>query len=133
MGRADRRRKERENHQEARLILDAYNRAQRKEAERIALKAANEAADYTRHLELGRCFTAFSAILGDPPYRWNAAKVSRLLDRVSAIMNDLNEGVICDADLVAHAEKRGIRILWDANHKYIQEVNPYEVDAKCED
>ena len=130
MGRADRRKDMREARKEAKAFLEVRDRAMRKEAERIALEAAQDAADYTRHHVLGQCFTALAATMGDAPYYWKAEKISRLLDKVSAILNDLDDGTICDADLVAHAEKRGIRIVWDAHHKYIQEVTPYEREVE---
>ena len=126
MGRAQKRKDMREARRDAKQILAAYDMAKHNEAKRIALEAMRDAADYTRHHVLGQCFTALACTMLDRPYYWGPEKVSRLLDKISAILNDLDDGAICDADLIAHAEDRGIRIVWDANHKYVQEVTPYE-------
>lgn len=133
MGRADRRKDMREARKEAKVILEAHDRAMRKEAERIALDVARDAANYTRNHVLGQCLTATACTFLDGPYYWKSDKVGRLLDKICAILNDLDDGTICDADLVAHAEKRGIRIVWDAHHKYIQEVSPYEREVEQPD
>lgn len=42
---------------------------------------------------------------------------------------DLNEGRICDADLVAEGEKYGIKVLWRAfreKYRYINDLSIFE-------
>jgi len=87
---------------------------------------AENAENYVKHHVTGQFYTAMSLILRKAPYRWSAEKVTRLIGAICAIINDLDEGTICDADLVSAAEKYGIRVLWNADHEYISEVSIYE-------
>ena len=89
-------------------------------------QAAEEVRQLTIHHISGELYTAMALILRRHPYRWPRDKVMRYLSQVGAIINDINEGTIHDSDLVAEGEKYGIRVLWDAEHKYIDEMDIFE-------
>lgn len=91
-------------------------------------EAMDDIRDLTIHHITGELYTAFALVLRRHPYRWPRDKVMRLLAEAGAIITDLSEGTIHDSDLVAEAEKYGIRVLWDANHKWIDAMDIFEED-----
>ena len=95
----------------------------------MVLTAMREAEEFTKHHITGELYTAMAVVLRRHPYRWSAEKVMRYLDAVGAIINDLNDGTTCDADLVTEGERWGIRALWAANHKFIENLSVFEEDG----
>lgn len=85
-----------------------------------------DAEEYVKHHVTGQMYTAMAVILRRPPYRWSAEKAMRFVRAVAAIINDLNEETIHDSDLVTEGEKWGIRVRWNATHKYITDIGVYE-------
>ena len=85
-----------------------------------------DAEDYVKHHVTGQMYTAMAVILRRPPYRWSAEKVMRYIEAVGGIINDLNLDRIHDSDLVTEGEKWGIRVRWEASHKYITDIGVYE-------
>lgn len=126
MGRAERRKRAKFNRD-----LERMDKYRRMEAvgnildEQIA-NVAREVEIYTMHHITGEINTALAVVLRSYPYNWNAGKVMRLLSKVGGIINDLNEKKISDSDLVAAGEKKGIRVLWDAKHEYIDQLGIFE-------
>lgn len=122
MGRKERRAAERAS------ALDSLIAERRRCAEcrKMYEQAAEEVRQLTIHHISGELYTAMALILRRHPYRWPRDKVMRYLSQVGAIINDINEGTIHDSDLVAEGEKYGIRVLWDAEHKYIDEMDIFE-------
>ena len=86
----------------------------------------SDAEDYVKHHVTGQMYTAMAVILRRPPYRWSAEKTMRFVRAVAAIINDLNEETIHDSDLVTEGEKWGVRVRWNATHKYITDIGVYE-------
>jgi len=122
MGRKERRAAERAS------ALDSLIAERRRCAEcrKMYEQAAEEVRQLTIHHISGELYTAMALILRRHPYRWPRDKVMRYLSQVGAIINDINEGTIHDSDLVTEGEKYGIRVLWDAEHKYIDEMDIFE-------
>lgn len=122
MGRRERRAAERAS------ALDSMIAERRRCAEcrKMYEQAAEEVRQLTIHHISGELYTAMALILRRHPYRWPRDKVMRYLSQVGAIINDINEGTIHDSDLVTEGEKYGIRVLWDAEHKYIDEMDIFE-------
>ena len=122
MGRKERRAAERAS------ALDSLIAERRRCAEcrKMYEQAAEEVRQLTIHHISGELYTAMALILRRHPYRWPRDKVMRYLSQVGAIINDINEGMINDSDLVTEGEKYGIRVLWDAEHKYIDEMDIFE-------
>lgn len=81
---------------------------------------------YTKHHITGELYTTAALVLRKPPYRWPAEKVMRFLRSVGGIINDLNEGGMSDADLVAAGEDVGIKVVWDAEYKFIEQMSVFE-------
>lgn len=130
MGRALRRKLQKEQKQlDLRERLEQAYR-QQKEDEKMVLTAMREAEEFTKHHITGELYTAMAVVLRRPPYRWPAEKVMRYLDAVGAIINDLNDGTTCDADLVTEGERWGIRVTWDASHRYIDGLSEFEERAE---
>ena len=127
MGRKERRAAERAS------ALDSLIAERRRCAEcrKMYEQAAEEVRQLTIHHISGELYTAMALILRRHPYRWPRDKVMRYLSQVGAIINDINEGKIHDSDLVAEGEKYGIRVLWDADHKYIDEMDIFEEESKA--
>lgn len=127
MGRRERRAAERAS------ALDSLIAERRRCAEcrRMYEQAAEEVRQLTIHHISGELYTAMALILRRHPYRWPRDKVMRYLSQVGAIINDINEGAIDDSDLVTEGEKYGIRVLWDAEHKYIDEMDIFEEESKA--
>ena len=127
MGRKERRAAERAS------ALDSLIAERRRCAEcrKMYEQAAEEVRQLTIHHISGELYTAMALILRRHPYRWPRDKVMRYLSQVGAIINDINEGTIHDSDLVTEGEKYGIRVLWDAEHKYIDEMDIFEEESKA--
>lgn len=127
MGRRERRAAERAS------ALDSMIAERRRCAEcrKMYEQAAEEVRQLTIHHISGELYTAMALILRRHPYRWPRDKVMRYLSQVGAIINDINEGAIDDSDLVTEGEKYGIRVLWDAEHKYIDEMDIFEEESKA--
>ena len=125
MGRKERRAAERAS------ALDSMIAERRRCAEcrKMYEQAAEEVRQLTIHHISGELYTAMALILRRHPYRWPRDKVMRYLSQVGAIINDINEGTIHDSDLVTEGEKYGIRVLWDAEHKYIDEMDIFEEES----
>lgn len=126
LNRKQRRQKERLDRE-----LSAKEELMRRRAERDAINnTINESnadtEDYVKNHITGELYTAMAIILRRHPYRWSAEKTMRYVGAVAAIINDLNERTICDADLVTEGEKWGIRVRWNANHKYITDLGIFE-------
>ena len=105
------------------------NHEEKKAMEQLVMDAMREAEAFTKHHVTGELYTAAAVILRRPPYRWPARKVMRFLDQVGGVIVDLNEGRICDADLVAEGEKYGIKVLWRAfreKYRYINDLSIFE-------
>ena len=85
-----------------------------------------DAEEYVKHHVTGQMYTAMAVVLRRPPYRWSAEKAMRFVRAVAAIINDLNEETIHDSDLVTEGEKWGVRVRWNATHKYITDIGVYE-------
>lgn len=92
----------------------------------MVLTAMREAEEFTKHHITGELYTAMAVVLRRPPYRWPAEKVMRYLRSVGGIINDLNEGGMSDADLVAAGEDVGIKVVWDAEYKFIEQMSVFE-------
>ena len=127
MGRKERRAAERAS------ALDSLIAERRRCAEcrKMYEQAAEEVRQLTIHHISGELYTAMALILRRHPYRWPRDKVMRYLSQVGAIINDINEGTIHDSDLVTEGEKYGIRVLWDAEHKYIDEMDIFEEESNA--
>lgn len=50
----------------------------------------------------------------------------RFLGAVGGIINSLNCDEITMTDLVSQGEKYGIRVLWNAGHRYIENLSVFE-------
>lgn len=104
-------------------------REKEKSMEQLVTDAMREAEAFTKHHITGELYTAAAVILRRAPYRWPADKVMRFLDQIGGVIVDLNEGRICDADLVAEGEKYGIRVIWRAfndKYRFINDLSIYE-------
>lgn len=129
MGRAERRKRAKFNRD-----LERMDKYRRMEAvgdildEQIA-KAAKDVEEYTKHHITGELYTAMAIVLRSAPYYWSPDKTMRLMGKVSGIINDLNEGRITDNDLIAAGEQKGIRVVWDAKHEYIDKIGVFEQEA----
>jgi hypothetical protein len=126
MGRAERRRAAKLERE-----FDRMNEYQQKAAignvidSQIA-KVAAEVEEYTKHHITGEIYTALAVVLRSAPYYWSADKTMRLMGKVSGIINDLNLKRITDNDLIAAGEQKGIRVMWDAKHEYIDQLGIFE-------
>lgn len=122
MGRKERRLQERLKREQ-----DYQYELQARSAEhKVIQDLLSDVEDYVKHHVTGQMYTAMAVILRRPPYRWSAEKVMRYIGAVSGIINDLNENTIHDSDLVTEGEKWGIRVRWNATHKYITDIGVYE-------
>jgi len=126
MGRAERRRAAKLNRE-----FDRMNEYQQKAAignvidSQIA-KVAAEVEEYTKHHITGEIYTALAVVLRSAPYYWSPEKTMRLMGKASGIINDLNLKRITDNDLIAAGEQKGIRVVWSANHEYIDKIGVFE-------
>lgn len=102
------------------------NYAEQKEIEKLVVDAMREAEAYTKHHITGELYTASAVILRKAPYRWSMEKVMRFLNSVGGMINALNDKSMSDADLVTEGEKYGIKVVWDANHKFIEQLSEFE-------
>lgn len=99
---------------------------QKKADEKMVADAMLEAQTFTNHHITGAIYTAMAIILRKPPYRWSAEKVMRFLGAVGGVINSLNNDEITMTDLVTEGEKYGIRVLWNAGHRYIENLSVFE-------
>jgi len=129
MGRAERRKQAKLERE-----FDRMNEYQQKAAignvidSQIA-KVVGEVEEYTKHHITGEIYTALAVVLRSAPYYWSPDKTMRLMGKVSGIINDLNQKRITDNDLIAAGEQKGIRVLWDAKHEYIDKIGIFEQEA----
>lgn len=126
MGRAERRRAAKLDREFERLDEYRQKAAIGNVIDSQIAKVAAEVEEYTKHHITGGIYTALAVVLRSAPYYWSPQKTLRLMGEVSAIINDLNEDRISDSDLVAAGEKKGIRVLWDAKHEYIDQLGIFE-------
>ena len=126
MGRAERRRQDKQDRLEAKAAFIAYEKAREAETKKLVLDAVHDAEEYTKHHITGEMYTALAVKLRKAPYRWPAEKVMRLMESVGGVINDLSEGRMSDAELVAEGEKAGIRVVWSADHKFIEAMSIFE-------
>lgn len=129
MGRAERRRAAKLNRE-----FDRMNEFQQKAAIGNAIdsqiaKVAGDVEEYTKHHITGEIYTALAVVLRSAPYYWSPDKTMRLMGEVSGIINDLNQKRITDNDLIAAGEQKGIRVVWDAKHEYIDKIGIFEQEA----
>ena len=103
-----------------------YELQARAQEHKVVQDLLSDAEDYVKHHVTGQMYTAMAIVLRRPPYRWSAEKTMRYVEQVAAIINDLNELRTHDSDLVTEGEKWGIRVRWNASHKYITEIGVYE-------
>lgn len=99
---------------------------QKKADEKMVADAMLEAQTFTNHHITGAIYTAIAIILRRPPYRWGAEKVMRFLGAVGGVINSLNNDEITMTDLVTEGEKYGIRVLWNAGHRFIENLSVFE-------
>lgn len=99
---------------------------QKKADEKMVADAMLEAQTFTNHHITGAIYTAMAIVLRRSPYRWPAAKVMRFLGAVGGIINALNNDEITMTDLVSQGEKYGIRVLWSANHRFVENLSVFE-------
>lgn len=99
---------------------------QRKADEKMVADAMLEAQTFTNHHVTGAIYTSVAVILRKPPYKWSAEKVMRFLGRLGGTINQLSNDEISMTDLVAEGEKYGIRVLWNAGHRYIENLSVFE-------
>ena len=126
MGRAERRRQAKLNREFDRMNEYQQTAAIGNVIDSQIAKVAAEVEEYTKHHITGEIYTAIGVVLRSWPYYWSAEKTMRFMHQLSAIINDLNEGRITDNDLVAAGEKKGIRVVWDAKHEYIDKIGVFE-------
>lgn len=99
---------------------------ERKVVEQLVQDAVASAENFVKHHITGELYTAAAIILRKPPYRWGREKVLRYLEKIGAIINMLNDGSLTDLDLVEEGESVGIKVVWDANHEFIEEMDIFE-------
>ena len=120
-------RKERRLQERLKRERDYQYELQARSAEHKVIQGLlSDAEDYVKHHVTGQMYTAMAVVLRRPPYRWSTEKTMRFVRAVAAIINDLNEETIHDSDLVTEGEKWGVRVRWNATHKYITDIGVYE-------
>ena len=129
MGRAERRRAAKLNREFDRLDEYRQKAAIGNVIDSQIAKVAAEVEEYTKHHITGEIYTALAVVLRSAPYYWSPDKTMRLMGKVSGIINDLNLKRITDNDLIAAGEQRGIRVVWDAKHEYIDKIGVFEEEA----
>ena len=122
MNRRLRRAQQKREAQDARGALPRLQRALNAELDTVV----RDTEDYVKHHITGEMYTAMAIVLRKHPYRWSADKTMRFLNIVGGIINQLNENNLTDYDLITEGEKYGIRVRWDANRKYVQEIGIFE-------
>lgn len=130
MGRKERRLLERARKQEEARNYMQLRAKEQEIVDKTIEKAIDEASEFTKHHITGELYTALAIVLRRPPYRWGRDKTLRCLEKVGGIINDLNENIITDADLVAEGERWGIKVLWNASHEYIEEMDIFEDNSE---
>lgn len=126
MGRRERRREEKIRRQMNDIELYKRDLAERKQHVDITVQACRSTEEYVKHHITGEIYTAMAVVLRNGPYNWTRKQTLKLVEEVSGVINDLNEGVITDADLVAAGEEVGIRVLWNASHEFITDIDIFE-------
>jgi len=129
MGRAERRKAAKLNREFDRLDEYRQKAAIGNVIDSQIAKVAAEVEEYTKHHITGEIYTALAVVLRSAPYYWSPDKTMRLMGRVSGIINDLNLKRITDNDLIAAGEQKGIRVVWDAKHEYIDKIGIFEREA----
>ena len=129
MGRAERRRQAKLEREFDRLDEYRQKAAIGNVIDSQITKVVTEVEEYTKHHISGEIYTALAVVLRSAPYYWSPDKTMRLMGKVSGIINDLNLKRITDNDLIAAGEKKGIRVVWDAKHEYIDKIGVFEQEA----
>lgn len=129
MGRAERRKQAKLNREFERLDEYRQKAAIGNVIDSQIAKVAAEVEEYTKHHISGEIYTALAVVLRSAPYYWSPDKTMRLMGKVSGIINDLNLKRITDNDLIAAGEQKGIRVVWDAKHEYIDKIGVFEQEA----
>ena len=129
MGRAERRRQAKLEREFDRLDEYRQKAAIGNVIDSQITKVVTEVEEYTKHHISGEIYTALAVVLRSAPYYWSPDKTMRLMGKVSGIINDLNQKRITDNDLIAAGEKKGIRVVWDAKHEYIDKIGVFEQEA----
>lgn len=126
MGRRERRREEKIRRQMNDIELYKRDIAERKQNIDITVQACQSTEEYVKHHITGEFYTALAVILRREPYHWSAEDTLEIINQVGSVINDLNEQTISDADLVAAGEEVGIRVLWNASHEFITDIDIFE-------
>lgn len=92
--------------------------------ERRLKQAQEEMHEEIGHYYMGVMYTAFILVLRRA-YGFGPKRITRALDELAAIVNDLDAGTIDIADLKRAAEEAGLEIKFDSNRNFV-EVNLFE-------
>lgn len=129
MNRRLRRMQQKRDAQDAREAGQRLQRALNTEIDVVV----RDTEEYVKHHITGEMYTTMAIVLRKHPYRWSADKTMRFLNIVGGIINELNEKRLTDYDLITEGEKYGIRVRWDANRKYVQEIGIFEEGGNGEE